>query len=249
MSFKEQHENYQRPIIKCGIYIIRNKINGKMYIGKSNNIDRRIKEHKSTYEQNRTPNKPLYKAFKKYNINNFSFETLELCPSEQLNEREKYWIKFFNTCDSKNGYNILSGGDGHDSGEKHPNHKLTREDVIDIRTRYANHEKCKDVELIYSNKIGPSGFKKVWQGITWSDIMPEVYSEENKKFHKYNTGQKGSENGRAILTEKDVYNIRLLKKNGFHKWDVYKDYEKLGIKKSSFECIWYGSNWKNVKVE
>lgn len=44
--------------------------------------------------------------------------------------------------------------------------------------------------------------------------MPEVYSTENKEFHKKNTGQKGSKNGRSLLTEEDVYQIRLRKKNG-----------------------------------
>ena len=63
-------------------------------------------------------------------------------------------------------------------------------------------------EELYKDKIGPSGFKKIWQGITWSNIMPEVYTPENKAFHAKNTGQKGSTNGRALLTEKDVYEIR-----------------------------------------
>ena len=38
MSFQEQHQNYERPKISCGIYIITNLINNKVYIGKSNNI-------------------------------------------------------------------------------------------------------------------------------------------------------------------------------------------------------------------
>ena len=47
-----------------------------------------------------------------------------------------------------------------------------------------------------------------------SDIMPEVYTLENKEFHKNNTGLKGEKNGRALLSEQDVYNIRMRKKNG-----------------------------------
>ena len=249
MTFKEQHENYQRKPNKCGIYIITNKINGKVYIGKSNDIERRFKEHCSQYERNRTPNKPLYLAFEKYGIYNFSFEILELCPSENLNEKERYWIQKYQSDDKEKGYNILSGGDGHDTGEKHPNHKLTKEDVIDIRTRYANHERKKDVEALYKDKIGPSGFSKVWKGTTWSDVMPEVYTKENKEFHKHNTGQKGSSNGRALLTEEDVYNIRKLKKEGYDKWEVYEMYKDTGIKKSSFEYTWQGNNWKHIQVE
>lgn len=249
MSFKEQHENYVRPVAKCGIYIITNNINKKVYIGKSNDIERRFREHKSQYERLRTPNKPLYLAFDKYGIDNFSFEVLEECPSKELNRKEKYWIKQYDSDNSEKGYNILSGGDGHDCGEKHPNHKLTKEDVIDIRTRYANHERKKEVEKLYADKIGPSGFSKVWKGTTWSDIMPEVYTKENKDFHRHNTGQTGSENGRALLSEKDVYEIRSLKKQGKTLDEVYEMYRDTGIKKGSFEQTWYGLNWKHVQVE
>ena len=248
MSFQEQHQNYERPKISCGIYIITNLINNKVYIGKSNNIQRRFMEHKSPYEWSRTPNKPLYLAFVKYGLINFSFDIIEECDINILNEREKYWIDFYNSTNRDIGYNILSGGDGHGPNEKHPNHKLTEQDVIDIRTRYANLERRKDVEELYKDRIGPSGFKKIWQGITWSNIMPEIYTEENKAFHAKNTSQKGSLNGRSILTEKDVYDIRLRKKNGEHWLDVYKDYEKTGIKKSSFQQTWEGYNWKHVIV-
>lgn len=249
MSFKKQHENYVRPKNICGIYIIINNINNKKYIGKSNNIKRRIQEHMNPYEQKRTPNKPLYLAFNKYGIENFSFDILEECDKEKLNQKERYWIAYYHSDEPEYGYNILSGGDGHEPDEKHPNHKLTKEDVIDIRTRYANHERKKEVEKLYEDKIGHSGFTKVWKGTTWSDIMPEVYTKENKNFHKHNTGQKGSENGRSILSEKDVYNIRLSKKQGLKLDDVYELYKNTGIKKSTFEFIWYDGNWKHIKVE
>lgn len=42
--------------------------------------------------------------------------------------------------------------------------------------------------------------------------MMEVYTPENKRFHTYNTGNKGSKNGRSRLTEQEVYKIRLRRK-------------------------------------
>lgn len=249
MSFLEQHNSYQRPVNRCGIYKITNNINNKIYIGKSNNIERRFKEHQSPYEWSRTPNKPLYLAFQKYGLMNFTFDIIEDCEDINLNEREQYWIDYYNATNPEIGYNIQLGGDGHSPNEAHPNHKLTQSDVEDIRTRYANLERRKDVEELYKDKIGPSGFKKIWQGITWSNIMPEVYTPENKAFHAKNTGQKGSTNGRALLTEKDVYEIRQRKKNGEYWLDVYEDYKNTGIKKSSFQQTWEGYNWKHVVVE
>ena len=47
------------------------------------------------------------------------------------------------------------------------NQPLTEKDVIDIRTRYNNKERCKEVESLYSDRIGHSGFSKIWKGETW----------------------------------------------------------------------------------
>lgn len=230
-----------------GIYKITNKINKKCYIGQSNQIEKRWRDHK-TYQWKRHPEYPLYKAFIKYGIENFTFEVIEQCQLSQLDERERYWIKYYNSLVHNNGYNIREGGYG-EPGELHPNHKLTEKDVIDIRTRYNNHERCKEVEKLYFDKIGHNGFSKIWKGQTWKHIMPQAYTEENKNFHLHNTGQKGSENGRSKLTEEIVYEIRVRKKNGEKIKDVYEDYKFLNITFGSFQNVWYGCNWKHVIVK
>lgn len=73
-----------------GIYKIENKINGKIYIGQSNFIERRWTQHKSPYEQERHADFPLYKAFKKYGIENFIFSVIEECSLNDLNRKEQY---------------------------------------------------------------------------------------------------------------------------------------------------------------
>lgn len=76
-----------------GIYKITNNINGKIYIGKSNNIERRFKDHKrlSFTEGHKEYDKTLYRAFRKYGIENFSFEVIEKLDNYNLSpEREKY---------------------------------------------------------------------------------------------------------------------------------------------------------------
>lgn len=236
--------------MESGIYIIKNKINGHFYVGLSQDIQLRWKHH---INESKNPNskeydKALYRAFRKYGIENFSFEILELCDKENLAEREIYWI---NKLDAINkGYNEKNSFQPElkTIGEEHPNHKLTEQDVIDIRTRYNNHERCKEVELLYQDKIGHSGFSKVWKGETWKHIMPEVYTKENKEFHKHNTGNKGASNGRSIFSENEVRDIRTRKKNGENRLEVYKDYKEKCSEKY-FEFIWYGYNWKEVIVE
>ena len=88
-----------------GIYKITNKINNKVYVGQSINIAKRWEEHIYYSQEEDTA---LKKAFKKYGISNFSFEVLEECSKEELNEKETYWIKYYNSYE--NGYNMTSGG-------------------------------------------------------------------------------------------------------------------------------------------
>lgn len=227
-----------------GIYKITNKINNHCYIGQSIHIHIRWNEHKLKYNWERESNKPLYKAFMKYGLENFTFEVIEECPVELLNEREMYWIDYYNSF--KDGYNVTSGGEGN-RGDNHPRHKLTKEDIIDIRTRYKNLERKKEVYSLYKDRIGESGFHKIWNGETWQDVMPEVYTEENRLFHLHDTGQKGSQNGRAKLSEEDVYQIRLRRKNGEELSEVYKDYQDK-LTKGSFTNVWSYQNWKNIIV-
>lgn len=96
-----------------GIYKIENLINHKKYIGKANNINKRFGEHKriAFYKSDPSYNYPLYKAIRKYGINNFDFSIIEECKEDELEAKEKYWIKFFNTYEGE-GYNQTPGGDG-----------------------------------------------------------------------------------------------------------------------------------------
>lgn len=227
-----------------GIYKITNKINGDAYIGQSTQIEERFIEHKNPTNWARESNKSLYKAFIQFGLQNFDFSVLEECKKEELNDKEQYWIGYYSTY--PNQYNMTPGGQ-FNAGECHPSHKLTEKDVIDIRTRYKNHERKKDVYLLYAHLIGESGFHKIWNGSTWKTIMPEVYTKENKDFHAHNTSNVGSKNGRSKLTEEDVKNIRLRKKNGEPLSSVYNDYsDKLTYK--SFENVWSYRNWKKIIV-
>lgn len=93
-----------------GIYKITNLINGKSYIGQSINIEKRFQRHKQTAfnENNKHYNYPLYRAIRKYNIENFSFDVIEECSEHELDEKEIYYIKFYNTYGG--GYNQDKGG-------------------------------------------------------------------------------------------------------------------------------------------
>lgn len=227
-----------------GIYKITNIITKDAYIGQSIQIEERFKEHKNPTNWKREKNKKLYQNFLNFGLNNFTFEVLEECEIQKLNEKEQYWISYYNTY--PNQYNMTPGGQ-FNAGECHPSHKLTEQDIINIRIRYSNKERKQEVYLDYKDRIGESGFGKIWKGETWKNIMPEIYTEENKQFHKHNTANAGSSNGRARLTETEVYEIRLRRKNGEKLSDVYQEYSDR-ITYKSFANVWTYQNWKNIVV-
>lgn len=95
-----------------GIYRIINLVNGKSYIGQSTNIKRRWNNHRSACfnTKDHAYDYPIYKAMRKYGLNNFKFEVLEECKIEDLDSKEREWINYFDTLNS--GYNQSIGGNG-----------------------------------------------------------------------------------------------------------------------------------------
>lgn len=228
--------------IISGIYKIENKINNKIYIGASTNIIKRWKAHKDRAfcVTDKEYNKVLYQAFREFGIDAFEFSIIEeIKDIENLRIREKFYIQEFNS--EEEGYNVAYAIE-----DNHHNHKLTKEDVIDIRIRYNNHESKKNVYYDYNDKINFTGFHKVWNGYTWKKLMMEVYTEDNKKFHLCNTGSSGELNPKSKIEEKDVVYIRKLKKEGKKCCEVYKIFSDR-LTKGGFHCIWSGKNWKNIK--
>lgn len=89
------------------IYQITNDVNGKIYIGKTEQtIQKRFQEH--CFERKRSPDRPLYRAMNKYGVEHFHIELLE--ETNNPEEREVYWIEQKQSF--KNGYNATLGGDG-----------------------------------------------------------------------------------------------------------------------------------------
>lgn len=101
-----------------GIYKVTNKINGKVYIGQSVDIGRRWRQHMTAEDDIY-----FHKAIQKYGVDNFIWEVIEKCKKSELDERESYWIEYYDSFN--NGYNCTKGGDGGPvmHGSDHPNWK------------------------------------------------------------------------------------------------------------------------------
>lgn len=94
---------------RCGIYKITNIETQQCYIGQSVDVSSRWKDHvKGGLGIDASATNKLYKAMQEYGVWNFTFELLETCPRERLNEKEKFWISLYQS--DKYGYNSTKGG-------------------------------------------------------------------------------------------------------------------------------------------
>lgn len=93
---------------KSGIYKLTNLTNGYVYIGQAVNLGDRIKDHVKAGIGIDTPNSKLYVAMKEVGVEQFSYEVIEKCTADQLNDREKYWIEYYRS--QEVGYNMRQGG-------------------------------------------------------------------------------------------------------------------------------------------
>ena len=95
--------------MKGFIYKITNTINGKSYIGQTiQNVKDRFYQHCATKCSKAVLDMAIHRAIKKYGKSNFTVEVIEEIDSVNLNDRERYWIKYYNSYN--NGYNSTKGG-------------------------------------------------------------------------------------------------------------------------------------------
>jgi group I intron endonuclease len=110
VSYLEGTEMVRENI--CGIYWIFNKLNGKCYIGQSVNCESRLRSHRYSLNKNIHRNSYLQRAWNKYGEENFKFEILEECASEELDKLELEWLNYLGGYDDNETYNLgpICGG-------------------------------------------------------------------------------------------------------------------------------------------
>lgn len=115
MSNYKKDRNKYKPKFS-GVYGIRNIKNGKIYIGQSYNIHKRWCEHKYDLNNNIHHNKKLQNAWNKYGETSFCFFVIEKCEQDIINEREIFWIAYYNSTNRNIGYNLSTGGEYSSAG-------------------------------------------------------------------------------------------------------------------------------------
>lgn len=163
------------------IYITTNLINNKKYIGK----------HKSSKftEDYKGSGKYLWNAINKYGWDNFKVEMIEECNSnEELNDKERYWISYYNAVKSSEFYNITEGGDGRSMFGK-DNGMYGKHHSIESRNKISNSIK---------------GENNPFYGRHHSDKTKEILRIKSSKYlmgNKYNLGRKLSEETKKKMSE------------------------------------------------
>lgn len=159
-----------------GIYSIRNKIDGKRYIGKSNNIERRLAYHKrnltNPIRNSKSTNRYLYNAVQKYGWENFETEilhTFEYVDEYKLGESELIWMIEYNTIDARYDYNLR----------------------LDTATKMIVSDDTREL-----NRINSIGEKNPNYGNRWSDDAKSRMSDIKK--HQHSIGLYGDEWKRKI---------------------------------------------------
>ena len=93
------------PIKVSGVYKITNSADGKIYVGASHDIRKRLRAHLELLRRSEHPSAKLQGAYDAYGESALGFEVLEFCPPETTLEREQTWLISTRCCDPKIGYN------------------------------------------------------------------------------------------------------------------------------------------------
>lgn len=232
----------------CGIYLIRNKINNKIYIGQSVNIYRRWQEHLRSAQPNkyskkslRDSNAPIHLAMQKYKIENFEISLLEKCSKEQLNEKEIYWIALLKSNNSSIGYNITNGGQDNFAlrGENHSQAKLSQQDVNQI-IRLLETTSLTFSEIGNKYNVSTSTICMINTGKSWNSNL-------SYPIRKCSNGLKGEKNSQAKFTEKQVIEIRKLYSQGKTLKDIPQKYKNIASD-SAIRAIMYNKTYKHLPM-
>lgn len=172
------------------IYCYKNKINGKCYIGKTNNISQRKNRHRrNAFVDKNTL--PFYNALRKYGEDNFEFSILDEFHLEDIIfDLEIFYISAYKSNNQNYGYNITSGGEGstgtkHNEnqkranklkiGEANGNSKLNNTTAVLAYNDYKSEQyTIKDLSIKYS--VSHITMERLLSGRSWKHLNLDIKS-------------------------------------------------------------------------
>ena len=205
-------------MMMCGIYKIENVINHKVYIGQSNNIYRRYKEHFSP--NSKLSNTYLHYAVKHYGVENFTFQILKV--TYDLDYWERFYIYWYRSADNNYGYNLTTGGQagGRKINDFTYTDEIKKKMSESAKMNWSNPEyKIKIIELQNEGKSSES-FHKNRSEATKKQWLNGNMKNQAEKLSNYWTGVKKSEETK--LKMKESSRLRELKHS--QDYEIYLSY-------------------------
>jgi group I intron endonuclease len=247
-----------------GIYKIENKVNGKVYIGKSINIKNRLRSHKCALSkadnvEGRT-NHLLFFAVKKYGITNFTFDILEQLDisdspldREYLSQREIFFIDLYDSCNRNKGYNLVRTSPTVFATKEETRLSLSIRNTGDNNPNFGNRwteEQKQNMSSIKKQQIKDGIYdwmkteewrkklsnnsKKLWEDIDKKKKMADKVAEVNSKLRFYEYDKTTKELKRIWESMSEIIK-------------AYPDYFKIAIYSvcNGYKKSYRGSIWRS----
>lgn len=179
-----------------GIYIITNEVNNKVYVGQvgkgKNTIFGRLKTHyrkliNKKYIDNNGKYTHLQCAWNKYGEENFTFDILEECTKEELDDKEKYWINYYESDNPLYGYNKTKGG-----STEIPNEEIRKKLSNSLIGKPKSEEHKQNMRKPKSEEHR-NNISKGKKGISMSEEAKQKISDANKGKESAFKGKKHTE--------------------------------------------------------
>lgn len=224
-----------------GIYLFRNTINNKVYIGKSIDLENRYLSHLRNYTNENLDDydTKFYRALRKYGFHNFDYNILEqqsFYTEEELNEKEIYYISYYNATDDNFGYNIQKGGK-----DTAVPRKLTEAQILAIKQEIIS-SSISFEEIAQKFSVSCSMISMINSGKAWPNIGEHNFPLRENCYIK----NIGGHNPNAIFSDEEIIQIRLLFVDRTLP-EIYEMY-KNRCSFSEMKKICYGVQFKHLPV-
>jgi len=125
---------------------------------------------------------------------------------------------------------------------------MTSEEIWDIRESYNKHDDKQNVYKKYADKISINTFNDIWHGKTWKNIHLDVYTDENKNFHRNNYDKVQSHESIKVVTDEQVILIRDEYNKG--RLSCAEVFEISGIENfNTFMDVWNNNTFKHIQSD
>lgn len=223
-----------------GIYAIKNKINNKIYIGRSTDIQRRWTTHLRDARKGSLCK--IHIAMRKLGIENFYLKVIEECSVNNLNDKEQFYIDKFDSW--QNGYNN-GNSSNFLNGERNPNAKMLEQDIKEIRIRQSYLiENRREIFEDYKDRITWTNFLYICKYKTWSDILKEFNTSDIMDWHKRQLGNEAKK--LSLIQLEEIVRLRYKEKLSYQKIaDIY-DKNRKTIERI-FTNVYYKKEMEELK--